>query len=209
MKGGHEGELEGQAHVRQSEPQPRSGRHSCAGLLLRTTGRRLRADVAGRIHGDRPVSTALLTASAPTTEATPQRRNAALLIGFVIVGTLAAWMLSPLLMAPPWRMVGWDVRGFPGRVSDTAGTSMAIQVYVASWPTEYRQGDDSWLDQSVIETPWTVTIALHTSDAYDSGPALRLRSYYDTGGWVTVHLLMPLGGRMLFDGSGVPPQPRW
>jgi hypothetical protein len=150
------------------------------------------------------VSTAILTATTPTT---PQRRNAALLVGLVIAGALAAWMLVPSMLIPPHRAVGWQLQGFPGRVSDTAGTSMAIQVHVASWPTEYRQGDDSWLAQSVIETPWTVTIALHTSDAYESLTVQR--GWFDTGGWVTIHLLMPLGGRMLFDGSGVPPQPRW
>jgi hypothetical protein len=153
------------------------------------------------------VSPALLTASTPTT---PQRRGAstgAVLVGFVIVGALAAWMLVPSMMIPPHRAVGWELQGFPGHVSDTAGISTAIEVYVASWPTEYRQGDDSWLDQRVIETPWTVTIALQTSDAFESLSARR--GWFDTGGFVTIHLLMPLGGRMLFDGSGVPPQPRW
>jgi hypothetical protein len=66
---------------------------------------------------------------------------------------------------------------------------------------------NSWLDPVVIETPWTVTIALHTSDACESLPALR--GWYDTGGWVTVRLRTPLSGRTLFDGSGFPPQPRW
>ena len=100
-------------------------------------------------------------------------------------------MLVLSMLIAPHRAVGWQLQGFPGHVSDTAGFSTAIEVYVASWPTQYRQGDDSWLDQSVIETPWTVTIALHTSDAYESLSAQR--GWFDAGGWVTVHVLAPLG----------------
>jgi hypothetical protein len=83
-----------------------------------------------------------------------------------------------------------------------------IEVFVGSWPTEYRQGDDSWLEQRVVETPMTVTITLFTTDAYESLP-WQGHGWYDTGGSVMVHLHAPLGGRMLFDGSGFPPQPRW
>jgi hypothetical protein len=131
----------------------------------------------------------------------------AALVAFAMIGALAAWLLAPSLMIPSHRMVGWELQGFPGRVSDTAATSTSIEVFVRSWPTEFNQGDDSWLEQRVIETPVSVTITLHTTDAYESGPALR--SWYDTGGWVTVNLRAPLGGRLLFDGSGFPPQPRW
>ena len=153
------------------------------------------------------MSTSLLTAAPPTTRSHRRVPLGAAVVVVVLAGALAAWMLAPLLMAPPWRMVGWQLLGYPGRVSDTSPTVTAVSVYVARWPTEYDPKDDSWLDQGVIETPWTVTIVLHTSDAFGSGPALR--SWFDTGGWVTVHLRAPLGGRMLFDGSGIPPQPRW
>lgn len=155
------------------------------------------------------MSTSPLTA---TTPAARPRRHASLggtVVVLVLAGVLAAWLLAPSLMIDPHRMVGWQLQGFPLRVSDTAATSTAIEVFVASWPTDFERGDDSWLEQRVIETPWTVTITLHTSDAHDSGPALRLRGYYLTGSWVTVHLRAPLGGRVLFDGSGFPPQPRW
>jgi hypothetical protein len=126
----------------------------------------------------------------------------------VIIGALAAWLLAPSLMIPSQRMVGWQLQGFPRRVSDTAATRTTIEVFVDRWPTEFRQGDDSWLEQRVIETPMSVTITLHTSNAYDSGPAMRVRGWFDTGGSVTVHLRAPLGGRLLFDGSGFPPQTR-
>ena len=50
-------------------------------------------------------------------------------------------------------------------------------------------------------------LALHTSDAYEALP-WQQRGWYDTGGWVEVHLLAPLGGRILFDGGSFPTQPR-
>ena len=145
------------------------------------------------------MSTSVLTASAPTTR---QRRGPTVRVGLLFAAALAAWMLAPSLMALPGRTVGWQLNGFPGRESDTTPTRTTISVYVPSWPTDYPQGDDSWLDRGVIETPWTVTIALHTSSAFDTLPAQR--GWFDTGGWVTVHVLAPIGGRMLFDGSGFP-----
>jgi hypothetical protein len=128
------------------------------------------------------------------------------LVGLVIIGALVAWLIAPSLMIDPHRMVGWQLEGFPGRVSDTAAARTTIEVFVASWPTEYEHGDDSWVEQRVIETPMTVTITLHTSDAYESLPWQR--GWFDTGGSVMVHLSAPLGGRLLFDGSGFPPQRR-
>jgi hypothetical protein len=133
-------------------------------------------------------------------------RVAALIVGLVIIGALSAWLIAPSLMIPSQRMVDWQLRGFPGRVSDTAATRTTLEVFVASWPTEFEHFDGSWLEQRVIETPLTVTISLHTSDAYESLPWQR--GWFDTGGSVMVHLNAPLGGRLLFDGSGFPPQPR-
>ena len=147
-----------------------------------------------------------LTASTPTTGVRRGSSAGAALAGFVIIGALAAWLFAPSLLIPPHRSVDWQLQGFPGRVSDTAATSMAIEVFVDSWPTEFE--DDAWLEQRVIETPWSVTITLYTSDAYESLP-WQGHGWFDTGGWVTVHLMVPLGGRMLFDGSSFPPQPRW
>lgn len=146
----------------------------------------------------------------PTSHPAKWRRRGGLvwagLVGLVIVGLLVAWLVAPSLLIPSQRMVGWQLQGFPSRVSDTAATRTTLEVFVASWPAGFEQGDDSWLEQRVIETPFTVTITLHTSDAYESHHAQR--GWYDTGGWVIVHLSAPLAGRMLFDGSGVPPQAR-
>jgi hypothetical protein len=50
--------------------------------------------------------------------------------------------------------------------------------------------------------------ALYTTDAFEE-PAGQNHGWFDTGGWVTIHVLASLGGRLLFDGSGFPPQPRW
>jgi hypothetical protein len=50
--------------------------------------------------------------------------------------------------------------------------------------------------------------ALYTTDAFEE-PAGQNHGWFDTGGWVTIHVPASLGGRLLFDGSGFPPQPRW
>jgi hypothetical protein len=146
---------------------------------------------------------------AATTPTKRVRRGALVgtaLVALVIIGALVAWLIAPSLLIPSHRMVGWQLQGFPGRVSDTAAARTTLEVFVASWPTEFMQGDDSWLEKRVIETPLTVTITLHTSDAYESRPWQR--GWFDTGGSVIVHLSAPLGGRLLFDGSGFPPQTR-
>jgi hypothetical protein len=152
------------------------------------------------------VSASNLAATERTTGAHRGAFVGAALVSLVIIGALAAWFLAPSLMIDPHRMVGWQLQGFPGRVSDTAATRTTIGVFVNSWPTEYDHEDDSWVDQRVIETPLTVTITLHTSDAYESLPWQR--GWFDTGGWVMVDLGEPLAGRLLFDGSGFPPQQR-
>jgi hypothetical protein len=154
------------------------------------------------------VSASDLAASTPKKGVRRGASVGALLVGFVIIGALAAWLLAPSLLIPPHRSVDWQLRGFPGRVSDTTPTLTTIEVFVHSWPTEYRQGDDSWLEQRVIETPVSVTITLYTTDAYESLP-WQGHGWYDTGGAVMVHLRAPLGGRLLLDGSGFQPQPRF
>jgi hypothetical protein len=152
------------------------------------------------------VSSSRSPASTPTKRVGRGARVGASLVGLVILGTLLAWLIAPSLMIPSHRMVGWQLQGFPGRVSDTAATRTTLEVFIASWPTKFMQGDGSWLEQRVIETPLTVIVTLHTSDAYESLPWQR--SWFDTGGSVMVQLSAPLGGRLLFDGSGFPPQPR-
>jgi hypothetical protein len=145
------------------------------------------------------------------TVATPARlrRRASIwggLLAVVAIGSLAAWLVGPSLMIDPHRMVGWQRQGFLGPATQTTASSTSLEVFVAWWPTEFDHDDDSWLEQRVIETPMTVTITLHTSDAYEALPWQR--GFFDTGGWVTVHLRAPLGDRLLFDGSGFPPGSR-
>jgi hypothetical protein len=151
------------------------------------------------------VSPSELPASTPTRLRRRPSIGAAIMI-VVAFGALGAWLLAPSMMIDPHRIVGWQRQGFGGPVSQTTATSTAIEIFVASWPTGFKQGDDSWLEQRVIETPLTVTITLSTSDAYESLPWQR--GWFDTGGSVTVHLHATLGGRVLFDGSHFPPQPR-
>ena len=147
------------------------------------------------------------TATTPT-QAQPRSRTtvAAAVVALLLIGALGAWLLAPSLLIPADRIVGWQLEGYPGRVTDASASGTDITVFIDQWPEALEPGDGSWLDQRVIETPFTVTITLHTTDAFASLPGPR--GWYDTGGWVTVHLAGPLGGRSLFDGSGFPPQPR-
>jgi hypothetical protein len=129
-----------------------------------------------------------------------------LLVGLVMIGAPVAWLIAPSMMIPSHRMVDWRLKGVSGLVTDMSSTATALEVFITWWPTEINQEDDSWLEQRVIETPLTVTITLHTSDAYDSRPWKR--GWFDTSGSVMVHLSAPLGSRMLFDGSAFPPEER-
>jgi hypothetical protein len=73
--------------------------------------------------------------------------------------------------------------------------------------------DDSWLAPPAISyTPWSVTITMHTTDAFaatttcgggndNTGMFGIMR---DVGIPVAVQLREPLGGRALFDGSSSP-----
>jgi hypothetical protein len=177
--------------------------------MIRMLGARprplLNEDNVAVAPGDIPMTPPKLTAATPTR----LRRRASIwgaLVAVAAIGSLAAWLVGPSLMIDPHRIVDWQRHGFLEPVSQTTPSSRTIEVFVARWPTEFGHEDDSWLDQRVIETPMTVTITLSTSEAYESLPWQR--GFFDTGGWVTVHLGAPLGDRLLFDGSGFPPQRR-
>lgn len=136
-------------------------------------------------------------------------------VGLVVVGTamlvaVAAWLLFPSLSIPTSRLIGWQLQGFGGAGFDptTAQTTTVIPIYVAQWPAEGPAQDGSWLaTPAVTYTPWAVIITMQSSASYDCGPA-KICGWYDTGGWVEVHLTEPLGGRALFDGSKFPPESR-
>ena len=139
-----------------------------------------------------------------------QRRFAKIGVLLIALILLAAWLYFPALSIPSDRLVGWQLTGYGEPQSDptTAQTIGVVRVFIASWPVEYPQGDDSWLaTPAIVYTPWSVTITMHTTDAYANRPG-KTHGWYDTGGWVDVRLGMPLGGRVLFDGSTLAPEPR-
>lgn len=120
---------------------------------------------------------------------------------------------------PKGEPIAWHLAGMGGANSSgghrfdasQAEGMTTVPVHVEQWPAEFK--DDSWLAQSVAYSPTAVTITLRVSDAYHQ----RVRptvGWYDTGGWVDVHLSEPLRNRTLIDGATgkaneyqVPPAP--
>jgi hypothetical protein len=134
---------------------------------------------------------------------------AGMVVAGILVGALAALMLSPSRSIPSSRLVAWQLHGYggPGFDATTAETTRVIRVAVAQWPADST--NSSWLAAPVVTyTPSSVTITLHTSDAYEARTAGKRVGFYDTGGWVEVALGEPLGGRALFDGSRSPAEAR-
>jgi hypothetical protein len=136
----------------------------------------------------------------------------------LLVACLAAWLFAPSLLVAPstpvrWQLVnpGLGVTGVANGhlVFDEAATRAmtVIPVQMDWWPGDEcpRRGD--WLaTPSIIYTPWSVTITMHTSSGFDPRAC---RSFYDFWGQpIEVRLSEPLAGRALFDGSTVPPAPR-
>lgn len=148
-----------------------------------------------------------MTTQTPTNHPIRALTTGLLLAGFVIVGLAAAVLFVTRPFTPS---VAWQLDGFGGPVLDpaTARTTTDFQVYVPSWPGQQPAGQ-SWLAQpTVIDTPIAVIVTLHTSAAYQAMIRQGPVGTYDTGGWVTIHLNEPLGGRTLLDGSAFPPASR-
>jgi hypothetical protein len=133
---------------------------------------------------------------------TTNRRSLALIVAgsalLLVAG--AGWIYAAPKGAPiPWRLVGMG-----GANSSLAEMQMndplVVRVHVEQWPVD--RTDDSWLVQSVDETSSTVTITLRLSPDYPVPKDLpESGGWYDTGGWVNVHLHAPLGDRPLIDGA--------
>jgi hypothetical protein len=131
-------------------------------------------------------------------------------VGIVVAALIVGALAVRLLVAPfpSDRLVGWSLTGYgrPDFDSTTAQTTTVIPVFVGQWPTAPE--DATWLGRPAITyTPWAVFITMRTSDRFNSTRGTT-RGWYDTGGWVDVRLSEPLGGRALFDGSGLILVPR-
>lgn len=150
----------------------------------------------------------------------------------VAVGTFAVLTLASRPSSyPSDRLVGWQLVGGPNhpmaRVDDhvqhgldfdpaTAQTALMVPIAV-DW-IDCAPDDASWLaTPDVTYTPTSVTITIHTTDAFGPitcgrrpGPSgeVSVGIILDVGIYVPVQLREPLGERSLFDGSRSPAEPR-
>ena len=144
--------------------------------------------------------------SPPAREPRRRVRRGPLIVGVILlVGCLAVWMVAPALLAGPSSTIRWQLT--PGSGEPIDPTTSVIDVYMDQWPVESCPGSADWLAPPlVVETPVSVTITMHTSWSFAGSGC---NGWYDFWGTpIEVHLSSPLGGRMLFDGSTIPPSPR-
>ena len=148
---------------------------------------------------------------APRTGPRRIARVAIVVATVVVVLVVARLLVAPL---PSERSLGWrSAFGFPAAGSE-AGNVVPVEV---ERPACAPDGS-SWLATPVVTyTPLAVFITIRMADTFDaSGCSLvgddgRLPTVgnYLTGSYVPVHLSEPLGGRVLFDGAGLLPEPRF
>jgi len=135
-----------------------------------------------------------------------------MVVAGIVVGTLAAWPLSPSRSLPSSRLVVWRLAdgflGTPKFDPTTAQTTTLVPISV-DW-LSCAPPDDSWLAPPAISyTPWSVTITVHTTDAFAATTTCgggndntgMFGIMLDVGIPVGVHLREPLGGRALFGGA--------
>jgi hypothetical protein len=146
----------------------------------------------------------------------------ALLAAFVLVA-LTVGVLAAMLFAPPTssfprsRLIAWRLAdGFLGTPKFDAARAQTMTTVPISvdWLVCAPQ-DDSWLGPPEVSyTPWSVTITMHTTDAFAARSTCGgngrppMGWVLDVGIPVAVQLRAPLAGRALFDGSGPTPRAR-
>lgn len=136
--------------------------------------------------------------------------------GSVIVGVIAVVVVARLLVAPlpSERTLTWKT-GFlfdPGQAQ-----ANVVQVEVER-PSCAPDGT-SWLaTPAVTYTPLAVFITVRMADTFNVPGCTGILGFHDgrlplvggylTGTYLDVELTQPLGGRVLFDGAGLLPEPR-
>jgi hypothetical protein len=139
----------------------------------------------------------------------------AIVIASAVIGGLAAWLLHPSPSLPASRLIGWRLAdgflGTPRFDPTTAATTMVVAISV-DWLSCAPQ-DDSWLGPPEVSyTPSSVTITVHTTDAFarvttcggGGGDRGAISIMLDVGIPIAVRLSEPLRGRALLDGAGSP-----
>jgi hypothetical protein len=140
-------------------------------------------------------------------------------VGVVMLVAVAAWLLFPSPSLPLSRFIRWQLGdgflGTPKFDPTMARTATVIPISV-DW-LECAPQNDSWLaSPDITYTPSSVTITMHTTDAFaatttcggGNGGKGNVGIMLDVGIPVEVHLREPLGGRTLFDGGASPPTVR-
>jgi hypothetical protein len=142
-----------------------------------------------------------------------------MVVAGIVVGALAALVLSPSPSFPASRLIGWRLAdgflGTPRFDPTTAQTTTVVPISV-DWLT-CAPKDESWLAPPAISyTSSSVTITMHSTDAFaatttcggsnDSKGDISIM--LDVGIPVAVHLSEPLRGRTLFSGASSPPAAR-
>ena len=137
-------------------------------------------------------------------------------VGSVIAAAIAVVVVGRLLVAPlpSERTLTWQ----PGVVFDASQTPANVVRLEVERPGCAPDGT-SWIaTPAVTDTPLAVFITVRMADTFNvpgcagtlghqDGLLPRVGGYL-TGTYLDVQLAEPLGGRALFDGAGLIPEPR-
>jgi len=137
-------------------------------------------------------------------------------VGSVIVGVLAIVVVARVLVAPlpSGRTLTWK-SGFG--LSPAQALANVVRVEVER--PDCAPDGDAWIATPIVtDTPLAVFITIRMADTFNvpgctgtlghQDGDLPLVGGYLTGTYLDVHLAEPLGGRLLFDGGGLLPEPR-
>ena len=133
-----------------------------------------------------------------------------MVVTVVVVLVVTRLLVAPL---PSDGSLGWrSAFGVPGAGLE-AGNVVSIEV---ERPACARTARPGWRRTIVTYTPLAVFITIRMADTFDASGCsvakdgrLPTVGSYLTGTYVPVHLSQPLGGRVLFDGGGLLPEPRF
>jgi hypothetical protein len=137
-------------------------------------------------------------------------------VGVVIVAAVAVVVVARLLVAPlpSERTLTWRA-GFAFDSSQAQANVVRVEVERPSCAPD----GDAWIATPVVTyTPLAVFITVRMADTFNIPGCTGTLGYHDgrlplvgsylTGTYLDVQLTEPLGGRTLFDGAGLLPEPR-
>jgi hypothetical protein len=137
-------------------------------------------------------------------------------VGSVVVAVIVVVVVARLVVAPlpSDRTLTWK----PGVVFDAAQAEANVVRIEVERPACAPDGDGWIATPTVTDTPLAVFITVGMAETFDvpgctgtlgyQGGLLPAVGGYLTGTYLDVHLAEALGGRLLFDGAGLLPEPR-